>query len=773
MDSESDSGYQTPGDGRTTPDQDERSSLNLAGEAGTMDTPLQPSPHRDSIDTELNSTVSSSMWAARELYAWSRCKHPNVVELMGMAVFRDSLAMVSMWAESGTLPIYLERNPKADRCLLSVLISRGLTYLHSNSIIHGDLKGINVLISHDGIPMLNDFGNARIQNATLQFSQSTTGVKHTIRWAAPELFKETALLTYEADVYALGMTILETFTGDIPYANIKNDWAVMEHIFSKKFPTRPKNFLPEDTLLGDAIWDALTSCWSYQPMDRPTAKQASSFKRTSDELMNPSFETRLLLVACHNDVLTQSARNGYPYLHKAGDSPYSDDFITGLLKGLRKHELAATGHTTLLDRLLVADRKTGNPNTVALARVPGSPPRSLPPLPPKELRKHEPAATSYTTPPDRLLVAGRGAGNPLNTVVLARVPDSSPRDSLPLLPFELIEIIANFLFKLHPPMYSGNTDNDTICCVKPSWEAVVGFMMASPGTHKLGFQRWISVMFVRQPEDWDVAREYSWLIRELICLGGVISGFNSTILARFPQLRAVCVDVHEDIRPVKGVQRFAYREVFSYLPPTVRHLEIKHAHDPDKTIACIKRHCPDLESLWLGRCTMFNRSPPCSLWESHPFGHNSYISSKGTDEYAHSLAQKLSSLRNLRSIRLGVYLVPSTTVLAHRLFHTQNLPVPPIIDWHTHITPLPNPNQNGQDLQPQPQYAQISDLVRLLHQTPEEEICNQCWQELVADTYAAELSATRILKATLPSLQEVEWMDWFSPLHLGVQSWTS
>ncbi|KAJ1307463.1 hypothetical protein OPQ81_001563 [Rhizoctonia solani] len=258
------------------------------------------------------------------------------------------------------------------------------------------------------------------------------------------------------------------------------------------------------------------------------------------------------------------------------------------------------------------------------------------------------------------------------------------------------------------------------------------------------------------------------LIRELICLDNTILSSENSVLSQFPQLRAVCVYCHEDVRVVTGTQRFAYRDIFTSLPPTVRYLETKHAHAPDvNIISCVKRHCPGLESLWLGRCTMFNRSPACSFWESYPFEHDSYISSEGTDGYAYSLGEELAPLRNLKTIRLGIYLVPSTTVLVHRLFHARNLPVPPIINWQTELAPVPNPNQNGQDPQPQPQIAQISDLVALLHQAPEKEICRQCWQDFSAGTQSAEISATHILKEILPSLKQVEWMDWFSPFHLG------
>lgn len=296
-------------------------------------------------------------------------------------------------------------------------------------------------------------------------------------------------------------------------------------------------------------------------------------------------------------------------------------------------------------------------------------------------------------------------------------------------------------------------------------------MQASPETHKLGFERWVSVLVVRNPQDWDIIFTMPYLIRELRCLDQTIS--EPSIFTQFTQLRAVCVDSHEDVRTVTGIHRFVYRDIFSSLPSTVRHLEIKHAHGPDvNIISCVKRHCPELESLWLGRCTMFNRMSPCSFWQAFPFEHDSYMSVEGTDGYAHSLGQELSPLQNLRSIRLGIYLVPSTTVLAHRLFHARNLPVPPIINWQTELAPPHNPNQNGQGPQPQPPLAQIPELVALLHQAPEKEICEQCQRDYLAGTQAAEISATNILKKILPSLELVEWMNWFSPFHLGLQSVT-
>ncbi|CAE6465290.1 unnamed protein product [Rhizoctonia solani] len=207
--------------------------------------------------------------AAKEIYTWSKCEHPNIVGLMGLAVFRNSLAMVSRWEKNGNLLYYLSHQPGADRCHLSKSICAGLAYLHENKIIHGDLKGDNVLIGADGTPMLMDFGNASVIDATLQFTRTKSGPSFSLRWTAPEILRGKTGHTTAADIYALGM---EALTANIPYPE-KNDQVVLTTVlFKKKGPARPKKIIPETSIYGNILWANLRSCWSHNPQRRPGIK---------------------------------------------------------------------------------------------------------------------------------------------------------------------------------------------------------------------------------------------------------------------------------------------------------------------------------------------------------------------------------------------------------------------------------------------------------------------------------------------------------------------
>jgi hypothetical protein len=127
--------------------------------------------------------------------------------------------------------------------------------------------------------------------------------------------------------------------------------------------------------------------------------------------------------------------------------------------------------------------------------------------------------------------------------------------------------------------------------------------------------------------------------REIRCLDNtLLDTRHQRLLSKFPQLYAATINVHSDVWRDSN-NRFAYRDIIFALPPSLKRLAITHAHGPDiRIIDTVKKHCPQLEELRLGRCTMFNRIPACDFWVSFPHEHDAYISDDGTDAYAVSLS---------------------------------------------------------------------------------------------------------------------------------------
>ncbi|KAF8682652.1 Protein tyrosine kinase [Rhizoctonia solani] len=227
--------------------------------------------------------------AAHELYIWSKCKHPNVLELMGVTQHRGHLAMVSPWMENGDLTRFLAQHPYIDRYNLCAQIADGVAYLHQENVVHGDIKGVNtfvnfvwsiftlfayqanILVSKDLTPKITDFGTASRIDCTLKFTETSRSQTVSVRWTAPEVMAETIdKSTPEADVFSLGMTILEVFTGNVPFPGVSTP-AVILKLVTGGHPARPEEHIPTGDDRADLLWSLLSDCWAFKPEDRPTA----------------------------------------------------------------------------------------------------------------------------------------------------------------------------------------------------------------------------------------------------------------------------------------------------------------------------------------------------------------------------------------------------------------------------------------------------------------------------------------------------------------------
>ncbi|QRV93587.1 WD repeat-containing protein [Ceratobasidium sp. AG-Ba] len=206
--------------------------------------------------------------ATRELCHWSRLKHPNVLELLGFATYQGQLAMISPWMSHGTLCDYVRKYPRLNRWQLCTQVAEGLEYIHS-------VQMSNILVSEDGMVKLSDFGNSVFVGGLLGFSATNIAGGGTARWMAPELIKQegadVADRSMAADVYALGMTILEVMTGKLPFHEHRQDVLVTLVVTEGEHPKRPIE-LAEGAPFGTKRWEMMVSCWSFLPQDRPSSR---------------------------------------------------------------------------------------------------------------------------------------------------------------------------------------------------------------------------------------------------------------------------------------------------------------------------------------------------------------------------------------------------------------------------------------------------------------------------------------------------------------------
>ncbi|KAJ7596340.1 kinase-like domain-containing protein [Mycena floridula] len=204
--------------------------------------------------------------------------HPNIAEIYGVGVMcPDRPTLVLRWYENGSASNYLNRKDFNTKLAVIRGITRGIQHLHSYGIIHGDLKGTNVLIKDDGCPVLADFALSQILDHSTGFTTSSPAAS--VHWLAPEIFVAfeyneqlfQGCRSFAADIWALGSTVYELLTGKLPYADLRGrPQAISRRVCAGKKPLLDTDYIIHSHL---AIRELLLECWSKDPYARPTINE--------------------------------------------------------------------------------------------------------------------------------------------------------------------------------------------------------------------------------------------------------------------------------------------------------------------------------------------------------------------------------------------------------------------------------------------------------------------------------------------------------------------
>jgi len=211
----------------------------------------------------------------REVYVWHRLDHQNIVTFLGTSYhMANRPSLILPWFINGSASDYLRlRNPGADRLRLILDVAEGLKYLHTCKpapIVHGDLKGNNILITDDGRAALSDFGLSQVIGDLVGPTGITPSTQAgPIRWQSPEIVmdvSETSRPQLPGDVWSFGCTAYELLTGKVPYHFRLREATVIHDIQTGVLPPGAEE---NNANRGDSgIWDLLNDCWISSPEER-------------------------------------------------------------------------------------------------------------------------------------------------------------------------------------------------------------------------------------------------------------------------------------------------------------------------------------------------------------------------------------------------------------------------------------------------------------------------------------------------------------------------
>ena len=154
----------------------------------------------------------------REAQALAKLSHPNILTVLDYGEHEGQLYLVTEFMPGGTLKEKLGKQIHwAEAAKLLAPIARALEYAHGQGIIHRDIKPANILISPSGLPILADFGIAKMLESELTSDLTGTNVGvGTPDYMAPEQGLGKGV-DHRPDDYALGIVFYEMITGRKPY----------------------------------------------------------------------------------------------------------------------------------------------------------------------------------------------------------------------------------------------------------------------------------------------------------------------------------------------------------------------------------------------------------------------------------------------------------------------------------------------------------------------------------------------------------------------------
>lgn len=166
----------------------------------------------------------------REAQAAAGFAHPNIIAIYDVGEDNGFPYIVMEYIEGQTLKEIIESEGPFhpdDVAILVEQVAAGLDFAHAGGLVHRDVKPQNVIVDHNGLAKVVDFGIAKsLSDGSLTEAGSSLG---TVQYVSPEQASGLSAVP-ESDIYSLGVIAYEMLTGELPFESDTAVGIAMRHI---------------------------------------------------------------------------------------------------------------------------------------------------------------------------------------------------------------------------------------------------------------------------------------------------------------------------------------------------------------------------------------------------------------------------------------------------------------------------------------------------------------------------------------------------------------
>ncbi|GJX35360.1 protein kinase, ATP binding site-containing protein, partial [Tanacetum coccineum] len=245
--------------------------------------------------------------------------HENIIPFIGYCDEGNEKIIVYEFASNGSLDCHLTDKIKRrfltweHRLKICLGAARGLDYLHSglgedNRVIHRDVKSANILLDHNWVAKVCDFGLSKSGPINQQHSQVYTNAAGTNFYMDP-VYHESGVLRKESDVYSFGVVMFELLSGMLAHHRRRLEGGKAKPLVNnvrRYYDHKPDLII--DPLIRDEIdnrsfnayREVAFQCLSFNSKERPTMEMIVDRVEEALELQDASLWHRLIAVLYGN-----------------------------------------------------------------------------------------------------------------------------------------------------------------------------------------------------------------------------------------------------------------------------------------------------------------------------------------------------------------------------------------------------------------------------------------------------------------------------------------